>query len=401
MLFNWQNEVKKFAPTLKVYEHYGSNRKKSKPNFAAFDLVLTSYGTLLSDIKLFQTYPFDFVVLDESQAIKNPQSMRYKAVCLLNSRNRIVLTGTPIENNTFDLYAQLSFINPGIFGNRTKFRDEYALPIDKFKETKRAKELRSKIHPFLLRRTKQQVARELPEKTEMVLYCEMGVEQRTVYNQFREAIREEMMSVNSEEVFGSKSMLMLKGLTKLRQICNSPATLNEEQDYGASSAKLEVLMEELRARHQSNKILIFSQFVSMLDLIQKELDQEGIQYEKLIGETKNRKEVVANFQENENVRVFLISLKAGGVGLNLTEADYVYLVDPWWNPAVENQAIDRCHRMGQDKKVVAVRLICPDTIEEKIQLLQGTKKDLSHDLIKTDEEIAKKLTREDLLALLD
>jgi len=399
LLFNWNREIEKFAPTLKMLNNYGTKRVKNTESFKNYDVILTTYGTLLSDVSKLKKFDFDYIFLDESQAIKNPDSMRYKAARLLNARNRIVLTGTPIENNTFDLFAQFSFAIPGLFGSQNRFRDEYSIPIDKFKDTARAKELQNKINPFLLRRTKKQVAKELPEKTEMVLFCEMGEEQRKVYDSYRNDIRESLLSRDTVEHDSNKSILLLQGLTKLRQICNSPKLLPEDVDYGHDSAKMEVLMKEVQSRHKQHKILIFSQFVSMLDLIRKELDKAEISHEYLTGKSRNREEIVHRFQNDDEVRVFLISLKAGGTGLNLTEADYVYIVDPWWNPAVENQAIDRCYRIGQKKNVVAVRLICPNTLEEKIMRMQESKKELADDLVRTDTSVLKSLSNDDLIGL--
>ncbi|GAB3838800.1 DEAD/DEAH box helicase [Hymenobacter jeollabukensis] len=398
LLFNWQAEAAKFAPTLRVRTLHGSSR----PGTSAFeeaDIVLTTYHTVLADIRWLREYRFDYVVLDEAQAVKNPDSQRYKAVSLLQSRHRLVLTGTPVENRTTDLYALLSFACPGLLGSRQHFRDQYALPIDKFKDLKRARTLQQKISPFVLRRTKSQVAAELPAKTEMVLYCELDAEQRRLYEACRQDVRARLMG-QLEELPGKQGLHLLRGLTRLRQLCNAPALLPDEADYGRSSAKLQVLLEELETRAPQHKILVFSQFVGMLDLIRPELEARGIGYRVLTGQTRRRAEAVQAFQEDESVRVFLVSLKAGGVGLNLTAADYVYLVDPWWNPAVENQAIDRSHRLGQTRPVVAVRLICPDTVEEKMMALQQGKRELAYELVKTDAALLKTFSREDLLTLL-
>lgn len=399
LIFNWEREMEKFAPSLVLLKNYGQNRIKSTKEIEKADVLLTSYGTLISDIKLLKSHRFGYIFLDESQAIKNPESQRFKSVRLLQARNRVVLTGTPIENNTFDLFAQMTFVNPGLFINQTRFKEEYAVPIDKFKDSKRAKELQQKINPFILRRTKKQVAKELPEKTEMVLYCEMDAEQEKVYTTYKNNIRDMLTNPHSDVPTENKSMLVLQGLTKLRQICNSPQLLADEEDYGKSSAKMTVLLEEITEKSKNHKILVFSQFVGMLDLIRIELDKLEISHEYLTGQTKNREEKVHSFQNDNEIRVFLISLKAGGTGLNLTEADYVYLVDPWWNPAVENQAIDRCYRIGQKKNVVAVRLITPNTIEDKIMQLQESKRELAEDLIKTDSSILKSLSQQDLLGL--
>jgi len=399
LVFNWQREIKKFAPTLKLTTIYGANRTKQLKDFDKYEIVLTSYGTLLADVAWLKEYHFNYIFLDESQAIKNPDSQRYKAVRLLQSRNKIALTGTPIENNTFDLYGQLSFACPGLLGNREHFRQQYSVPIDQFKDSRRAEELQQRIKPFILRRTKTQVAEELPDKTEMVIYCEMDIKQREIYESCRNEIRDYLMG-KSEDEFAKSSMHVLQGITKLRQVCNSPALLSKEKFYGNASAKMDVLLEQIESKSPYHKILVFSQFVGMLNLVKTELETRNIGFAYLSGQTKDREAVVNSFQQNAEIRVFLISLKAGGVGLNLTEADYVYLIDPWWNPAVENQAIDRTYRIGQHKNVMAVRLICPDTIEEKIMLIQQKKKDLVSDLIKTDTTIFKSLSKADLLKLI-
>ncbi|KUG09156.1 DEAD/DEAH box helicase [Solirubrum puertoriconensis] len=398
LLFNWQAEAARFTPHLRVLALHGQRRPGANA-LAAADLVLTTYNTLVSDINWLRRCAFDYVVLDEAQAIKNPDSQRYKAACLLTARQRLVLTGTPVENQTLDLHALLSFACPGLLGSRAYFRDHYLLPIDKFEDEARARELQLKIKPFVLRRTKAQVLTQLPAKTEITLYCELGAGQRHLYDACRAAVRARLLG-QLEEAPGRQGLHLLRGLTRLRQLCNSPALLPDEESYGVESAKLQVLLEELTQRTPHHKVLVFSQFVGMLELIRPELDACGIRYALLTGRTRDRAAVVSAFQEDEAVRVLLVSLKAGGVGLNLTAADYVYLVDPWWNPAVENQAIDRSHRLGQTRKVVAVRLICPGTVEEKMQELQQGKRALASELIQTDAALLKHLSREDLLQLL-
>lgn len=399
LLFNWQRELDKFAPHLSYLALHGIKRKTDQVNICDYHIILTTYGTLLSDIGFLKKQAFNIIALDESQAIKNPDSKRYKAVRLLQGRQRLVLTGTPVENNTFDLFAQLSFALPGLLGNAKRFADDYSTPIDKFKDAKRAEELQRKIHPFVLRRTKKQVAKELPEKTEMVVYCEMGIEQRRVYDTYKLEFQKYLAGLEEDEVHSS-SLHILQGLTKLRQICNSPALLADDEYYGDQSAKLEELLEQVNALKDAHKTLIFSQFVGMLELVKKRLEQENIGYAYLTGKTKNREEQVELFQEDDTIRVFLISLKAGGTGLNLTQAEYVFLIDPWWNPAVENQAIDRAYRIGQQNNVVAVRFITPDSIEEKIMELQQRKRQLAEDLIHTDSNMLKQLKKEDLMRLL-
>ncbi|THU33410.1 DEAD/DEAH box helicase [Niastella caeni] len=399
LIFNWQAEVQKFAPSLKMLTLYGAGRIKDITAFDNYDIILTSYGTLLSDIAFLTKYRFNYIFLDESQNIKNIESQRYYAARQLQSRNKIAITGTPVENNTFDLYAQLSFACPGLLGNKQSFKDLFSIPIDKFKSSRHARQLQQKVAPFILRRTKRDVARELPEKTEMVLYCPMEEAQRKVYDAYEKEFRD-YIAGRSEEELSKNSIHVLRSLTRLRQICDSPLLLEDEKLYGDSSSKIETLIEQIDNKAQNHKVLVFSQFVSMLELIKKELQDRGIAFEYLTGSTKNREAVVNNFQMDPSIRVFLISLKAGGTGLNLTEADYVYLVDPWWNPAVENQAIDRSYRIGQAKNVMAVRLICPDTVEEKIVKLQATKRALSNDLLRSEASFFTSITKAEWLSLL-
>lgn len=399
LLFNWQKEIDKFAPHLKYHLLYGLKRKTDKLKVEKYDIILTTYGTLLSDVEWLKKQTFNIIVLDESQAIKNPNAKRYKAARLLQARQRLLLTGTPVENNTFDLYAQLSFAIPGLLGSAKRFATDYSTPIDKFQDSKRAQELQHKIHPFVLRRTKKQVAHELPEKTEMIVYCAMGEEQKRVYDSYKLEFQKYLAGIDESELHSS-SLHILQGLTKMRQICNSPALLGDDEFYGNESAKLEELMEQIAALKDAHKILVFSQFVGMLDMIKSRLEKEGIGYAYLTGQTRNRQEQVENFQQEDNIRVFLISLKAGGTGLNLTQAEYVFLIDPWWNPAVENQAIDRAYRIGQQNKVIAVRFITPESIEEKILELQLRKRQLAEELIHTDGSMLKQLSKDDLMGLL-
>lgn len=399
LLFNWQEEISRFAPSIKVLVHYGPDRQKATSHLSDYEVILTSYGMLLSDIRFLKTFRFNYIFLDESQTIKNPNSERYKAARLLQARNRIVLTGTPVENSTFDLYSQLSFACPGLLGSKQYFKDIYAIPIDKFEYSKRAIELQQKIKPFILRRTKKQVAKELPEKTETVIYCEMNAEQRRIYDAYEKELRE-FIAANDDDDLNKNSIHVLTGLTRLRQICNSPVLIKEGYS-GENAVKIEILMEQILGKSKDHKILVFSQFVGMLDLLKPELERHGIPFEYLTGQTKDRGWKVANFQENEEIRVFLISLKAGGVGLNLTQADYIYLIDPWWNPATENQAIDRSYRIGQTKNVIAVRMICSNTVEEKILTLQKKKKLLAQNLLKTDGTKFQGLSKQDLMDILE
>jgi len=385
LVFNWENEIQKFCPHLKTLNFTGPKRMDHLRDFGQYDIILTTYGSVLKDVSKIKKQPFHYVILDESQAIKNPQSQRYKAVCTLNSYNRLILSGTPIENNTLDLFAQFNFINPGLLGSLAHFRKEFADPIDKNGDVACSELLAKMVSPFILRRTKEQVATELPAKIENYIYCEMGQQQRQVYDAVKEKYRDYLLDTIADQGIENAQMYILEGLMQLRQICNSPALLSGQQDYGSESIKLDILMENIKQKIGRHKILVFSSFVKMLKLIQIHLEAENIGYEYLDGQTLHRQQKVDNFQNNPNVHVFLISTKAGGTGLNLTKADYVFIVDPWWNPAVERQAIDRCYRIGQSKQVMAYRMICTNSIEEKILRLQHKKKEIAESIINVDE----------------
>lgn len=389
LIFNWQAESAKFTPDLKLYVHRGMTRRKDIEFFQEYDIILTTYGTMRSDVELLREFNFHYVILDEAQAIKNPDSLTSKACRILRANNRLTMTGTPVENNTFDLYSQFDFLNPGMLGHADFFRTEYATPIDKYQDKEKAEELRKLVYPFMLKRTKEEVATDLPDKTETILFCEMGKKQRKVYDTFREKYRLEIAEKLATEGLNKSSFLILEALLKLRQICDSPSILSGDEDYGNESTKLEEIIREIEENASNHKILIFSQFLGMLDLIRQHLDKIRIPYEYLDGQTVDRAGRVNRFQSDNTCRVFLMSLKAGGVGLNLTEADYVYLVDPWWNPAVERQAIDRTHRIGQTRKVFAYKMICKDTIEEKIILLQQRKQDLAEDLVGENQALSR------------
>ena len=397
LLFNWANEINKFAPHITHVLHHGSNRKPLSILSKEYDLIITTYGIVTLEITDFEKQQFELIVLDESQNIKNIASQRYKACMKLKAKQKLTLTGTPIENNTFDLYAQLNFTNPGLLGTIARFKEDYAYAIDRDRNEGVASELQKMVNPFMLRRTKEQVAKELPDKTEDIIYCVMDKAQRKVYDAFRNEYRKSLLAEIEEEGMAGKTLQFLQALTKLRQICDSPQLL-PDGNYTEESAKIDILISNLNEKIGNHKVLVFSQFVSMLLLIKDKLDVENIAYEYLDGSTtqKAREKAVANFQENDHVRVFLISLKAGGTGLNLTSADYVYIMDPWWNPAVENQAIDRCYRIGQTNHVIAYRMICKDTVEEKIMDLKSKKLSISDAIITTDENMLKKLTPEDL-----
>ncbi len=398
LIYNWRNEVEKFTPSLGWYIHHGSIRSRSAEDLQKHDIIITTYGTLRSDIQLLLKINFDYVVLDESQAIKNPASKVTRAACLLNAKNRLCMSGTPLQNNTFDIFAQMNFLNPGLLGNMEFFRNEFATPIDKFGEQEQKEHLRKLLYPFILRRTKEQVAKDLPDKTETILFCEMEKEQRKIYDAYRNSYRDKILGAIDEQGIAKSQLTILQGLMKLRQICDSPAILNEDEKFPNHSIKLDELAREIEENIGDHKALIFSQFLGMLALIKKKLVEDNIPFEYFDGSTSatDREKAIQNFQNNDECRVFLISLKAGGVGLNLTAADYVYIVDPWWNPAVEQQAIDRTHRIGQTKNIFAYRMICIDTIEDKILQLQERKRKLASELIADDASFVKALSKSDV-----
>jgi SNF2 family DNA or RNA helicase len=398
LMYNWENEIKKFTPTLTYYIHHGGARVKHTILSLDAEVIITTYGTLRSDIKAFVEPEFDYIILDESQAIKNPSSKVTKAASLLKARSRLCLSGTPLQNNTFDIFAQMNFLNPGMLGSMEFFKQEFAVPIDKFGEQEQKEHLRKLLYPFILRRTKEQVAKDLPEKQEMILFCEMGDEQRKIYDAFRNDFRDKILGVVEAQGIQRSQLTILQGLMKLRQICDSPAIMKDEEKFPNVSIKLDELVREITENISDHKALVFSQFLGMLGLIRHKLDELGVKYEYFDGSTSapDREKAIQSFQNDTTCRVFLISLKAGGVGLNLTAADYVYIVDPWWNPAVEQQAIDRTHRIGQTKNIFAYRMICKDTVEDKILSLQEKKRALAADLITDDAGFVKNLTKEDI-----
>lgn len=398
LIFNWENEIQKFCPSLKFYTHYGLQREFTKTHFEEYDVVLTTYGVVRNDLEDLTTFLWQYIILDESQAIKNPDARATKAVQQLQAVNRLILSGTPVQNNTSDLFAQFNFLNPGLLGNREYFNREFAIPIDKEGNKEKTLYLKKLINPFTLRRTKEQVADDLPDKTVTVLWCTMDAEQRALYNKYRDGYRNKLLKKIDTDGLGKSGMDVLEGLLRLRQICDHPKLVDKRDDGVTSSVKIEELIREVKENASNHKLLVFSQFTEMLHLIRDEFDESGISYCYLDGSTPlpKRKEEVERFQADESVKAFLISLKAGGVGLNLTVADYVYLVDPWWNPAAEQQAIDRAHRIGQKRKVFAYKMICKDTVEEKILQLQQKKKMLADELIHEDAGFVKNLSREDV-----
>lgn len=399
LIYNWLNEAKKFTPQLKLMVHTGTMRYRSAEVFANYDVVITTYGISRIDIEMFKEYFFDYVILDESQNIKNPSSKSFQSVKQLKSRFKLILSGTPVENSVNDLWTQMSFINPGLLGGQQFFQNEFVTPIEKKKDEDKARKLQALIKPFVLRRTKEQVATELPPKTENLFYCQMSEEQASVYEKVKSEYRNELLKSLEDGTFAKTQIQVLQGLIKLRQIANHPIMI--DKDYEGDSGKFENVVHTLaNVLDGGHKVLVFSQFVKQLTIYREYFDQQGVPYVYLDGSTQNRGDVVKQFQEDEKTRVFLISIKAGGVGLNLTEADYVFILDPWWNPAVEQQAIDRTHRIGQTKNVFIYKFITKDSVEEKILALQQRKLSLSRALITTEESFIKSLSADDIKEIL-
>ncbi len=399
LVYNWQKEAKKFTPNLNVFIYTGVNRTKDVGQFKGYDLVITSYGIIRRDLDLLVKYKFHYIILDESQAIKNPTSNISKAVRELHSSYRLILTGTPIENSTMDLWSQMNFINPGLLGSQAFFKKQFQIPIEKQNNEDKLNKLYKLIKPFIMRRHKSQVAKDLPEKIENIHYSTMTTLQADMYEETKNKYRNEILSHIETHGMGKSHMMLLQGLTKLRLIANHPKMTDPE--YVGDSGKLDDMMHMLtNTLSEGHKILIFSQFVKHLTIVKEIIETRGLDYCYLDGATRNRQAQVDRFQENDDVKIFLISIKAGGLGLNLTEADYVFLLDPWWNPAVEAQAIDRAHRIGQTKKVFTYKFITKNTVEEKIVELQNRKLKLAENLITTDNSFVKSLNKKDIGDLL-
>lgn len=398
LVFNWQREAARFAPDLKVLDFAHGDRAADITEFDKYDIVLTTYGIMLREVERLREYEFDTIILDEAQAIKNPVSESAKAARLLRGRNRLTLTGTPVENNTLELWSQFAFLNPGLLGNVDYFRENFTGPIEREGDEKTTETLRRLVYPFILRRTKDQVALDLPPRSEEILWEEMEPAQRSIYNRTRDEYRARILQLIEDKGIKDARFRILEGLLRLRQICNHPFLV--DRLYDGPSAKMEALMELIETLHaEGHKALVFSQFVQMLKLIEARVKNEKIPYSYLDGSTRDREARVDQFQNESDVRLFLISLKAGGVGLNLTAADYVIHVDPWWNPAVEMQATDRAHRIGQDKPVFVYKLMIKDSVEEKILQLQERKRNLVKQLITTEAGFFKSLTADDISEL--
>ena len=398
LIYNWKQEAARFTPHLRVLDHSLPDRSGDTSVFQGYDVVLTTYGLLRRDVVDFREYEFDYAILDEAQAIKNASSASAKAARLIKAKHRLVMSGTPIENHLGELWSLFEFLNPGMLGAASVFQKGTASLKNPDQETR---ELLSKaLRPLILRRTKDQVIKELPPKLEQTIFCEMDADQRKLYDEMRDHYRGSLLGRISRQGMAKSKMHILEALLRLRQAACHPGLIDKTRT-GELSAKLENLLPQLEEVMQGgHKALVFSQFTSLLSIVRGHLDKQGVTYQYLDGKTKDRQAAVETFQNDDTCKLFLVSLKAGGLGLNLTAAEYVFLLDPWWNPAVESQAIDRAHRIGQTRSVFAYRLICKGTVEEKVLELQKSKRDLADAIIGEDNRLIGTLQREDLELLL-
>jgi superfamily II DNA or RNA helicase len=396
LVFNWIEEAKRFTPQLRVLDQSGAARSRTIEGWKDFDLVLTTYGTLRRDVQQYQDIEFNYAILDEAQAIKNASTDSAKAARLIRAKHRLALSGTPVENHIGELWSIFEYLNPGMLGSSGAFKSL----IGRETAPESRKILAHALRPFILRRTKSQVARDLPAKTEQTIYCDLDGPQRKLYDELRDYYRAHLLKQVDDVGLNKSKMMVLESLLRLRQTACHPALVDEKHSK-IESAKINTLLEQLDdVLQEGHKALVFSQFTSFLSLVKKRLDEKKVVYEYLDGQTRDRQSRVKRFQSDEECKLFLISLKAGGTGLNLTAADYVFLLDPWWNPAVEAQAIDRTHRIGQVRKVFAYRIIARGTVEERVLELQKTKRDLADAIVNADNSLISSLKREDLELLL-
>ena len=379
-----------------MLNHTGNTRLEETGPLTDWDIVLTTYGTLRRDIMRHRETEFDYVVLDEAQSIKNAGSQAAKACRLLRARHRLALTGTPVENHIGELWSIFEFLNPGQLGSATRLKQF----LSGGRGGSSAEVVARAVRPFLLRRTKAQVLSDLPEKTEQTIFCELGESQRKAYDELREHYRLELSGRIGRMGMGKSRIAVLEALLRLRQTACHPGLVDPTR-IDEPGAKLETLLAQLEeVLDEGHKVLVFSQFTSFLAILRRQLDARSMPYEYLDGKTTDRQARVTHFQEDPECKLFLVSLKAGGQGLNLTAADYIYILDPWWNPAVEAQAVDRAHRIGQTRRVFAYRLIARDTVEEKIVALQDRKRELAESIVRADESLITSLTAEDVELLL-
>ena len=400
LVHNWEREILKFAPSLKAYVYRGARRREKsdlKDIIANFDIILTTYGTVRNDADEISKYEFFYLILDESQTIKNSESKTYKTITSIRSQHRIVLTGTPIENSLSDLWAQMNFLNRGLLGSKSYFKQEFILPIEKDNLPAASERLHKLIHPFMLRRTKEEVAKDLPSLTQETIVVEMTPEQFEFYETEKSAVRNILLDNFQEEKLQKSTFFVLQALTRLRQIAIHPRLIDPDSTF--ESGKFNDIMNMLSILVAENhKILVFSSFVKHLELFAREFAKEQWNYSMLTGKTTDRKQVIDGFQQDPEKKIFLISLKAGGVGLNLTAADYIFITDPWWNPAAEMQAVSRAHRIGQDKKVFVYRFISENSIEEKIQQLQEKKSKLASEFVNSNDPF-RDISKDEVLEL--
>lgn len=398
VVFNWENEIQKFAPDLTTLKLSGAQRKESFDQIEDYDIVITSYALVRRDIEELKKHKFRYVILDESQNIKNPESITSKSVKQLVCSHKLALSGTPVENKLEELWSVFDFLMPGFLFDKAEFNHRYVVPICEREDKSIEKRLKSQIFPFILRRMKRDVAKDLPDKVENIAYCELTDEQKDFYMEVFDSTKEELFKSIEENGLEKSRMSIFSALLRLRQICCHPQLYDKHMQKGKiDSGKFEKLKEMLmEIISENHRVLLFSQFVDMLDIIREWLIHKGIKFEYLTGATKDRQAAVERFNSQEDIPIFLISLKAGGTGLNLTGADYVIHYDPWWNPAVEDQATDRAYRIGQKKKVFVYRLITKGTVEEKIQKLKQVKRNLVDSVISIDRNIGKSLTYDDL-----
>ncbi|MEB3330627.1 MAG: SNF2-related protein [Candidatus Sericytochromatia bacterium] len=397
VVYNWEQEIARFAPDLRVLVLHGQDRHSRFEELPEADVVITSYGLLQRDRSVLLEQPFNYAILDEAQKIKNPRSQAAKMACRIRARRRLCLTGTPIENNLLEFWSLFNFLMPGLLGTERHFRQTYFKADAEEAELARER-LRRMTRPFLLRRLKQDVATDLPPRTEIVSYCELGVEQRRLYEDTLAAVRGHIFAEVRSRGLRRAHFHVLEGLLRLRQVACDPRLVLRDDSH-VPSAKVEHFMELLRDMlAEGHRVLVFSQFVKMLAVLKEALDAEDIRYAYLDGQTRDRLERVQRFNQDDTP-VFLISLKAGGTGLNLTGADYVIHFDPWWNPAVEDQATDRAHRIGQTRHVFSYKLIARGTVEEKVLSLQGKKRQIVQDVL-GGSDLGAELTLDDLTYLL-
>ena len=401
LLFNWKDEFKKFAPFLRIYSYSGENRIRSKDIgkiFNHYHAVVISYGVLRNDIELLKLYNFHYLILDESQFVKNPSSKTHEAIKQIVANRRLMLTGTPVENSLMDLWTQMDLANHGLLGSQAFFKRHFIIPITKNNDEEKIAKLKKMIRPFFLRRTKDKVADELPPVMEQTLFCDMSPEQKSFYEREKSGIRNTISKIFEAKTPQETSIIALQALTRLRQIANHPVMV--DKNFEGSSGKFDQIIENLEnIVAEEHNVLVFSSFVKDLELLKTELKKRNLKFEMLTGATQNRKQVIESFSNNKDCNIFLISLKAGGVGLNLTKADYVFLLNPWWNPAAEAQAINRAHRIGQSKNVFVYRFLSSETIEEKIARLQQSKKQLADTFVNSNNPL-KDLSKEEILELL-